>query len=434
MTIPEYLVSFLSNDFLIVSFVLGGALVITGWSPRRKNWCLRTAAAFGVMMLWMMLTLPLFNDENFPKILAGILRYLGLYFLAVCGVLFVSRMGFFTALYAVTVSYGLQNMCERLVEIPRIGLSYFPLLLDRTILLTLMLVSLAVYCKAAVWDGRYLRYCSFQGRDRKIAIFISASVISVCIVLDILTRRIQYANTVEVANIINALMAICSALAVLTATSFSREAESERRASIANHILAQDRERYTREKAAQDAINIRCHDIRHQIAAMGQEGYRSSLKELDKLVRIYDDSVNTGSTALDVVLYEKQLICQAQDITLTCFADGKKLTFLSDGDIYALFGNMLENAICAVSNIPEPDRRQISLTVRAEGGFLMIEEENCYLGELEFQDGLPMTSNSDRENHGFGMQSIRQTVERYGGSMRIQAEDGTFFLSLMFPL
>lgn len=434
MTILGHLVYFLSNDLLIVSFVLGGALVITGWCPRQKYCYLRAAAAFAVMTLWMMLQLAFFKSEVFSKVFTGIMRYLGLYLLAVCGVMFVSQTGFYTALYAATVAYGLQNMCERLVEIPRIGLSHFPLLLDRTILLTLLLVSLMLYCKAAVWNGRYLRYCSFQGRDRKVAIFISASVIGVCIVLDILTRGVQYASTTDVANVINLLMAICSGLAVLTGTSFSREAESERRASIATHILAQDRERYTREKAAQDAINIRCHDIRHQIAAMGQEGYRNSLKELDKLVRIYDDSVNTGSTALDVVLYEKQLICQAHDITLTCFADGKKLKFLSDGDIYALFGNILENAICAVWSIPEPDQRQISLTVRSDGSFLMIEEENCYLGELEFQDGLPLTSNSDRENHGFGMQSIRQTVGRYGGSMRIQAEDGTFFLSLMFPL
>lgn len=434
MTILDYLVYFFSNDFLIVSFVLGGALVITGWCPRQEHWRLRTAAAFAVMMLWMMLQLPLYSSAILPRAFTGALRYLGLYLLAVCGVMFVSQTGFYTALYAATVSYGLQNMCERLVEIPRCGLPYFPLLLDRTILLTILLASLLLYCKATVWNGRYLRYCSFQGRDRKVAIFISASVISVCIVLDILTRGFQYKSTTAVANIINLLMAICSGLAVLTGTSFSRGAESERRASIATHMLAQDRERYTREKAAQDAINIRCHDIRHQIAAMGQEGYRSSLQELDKLVRIYDDSVNTGSTALDVVLFEKQLICQAQGITLTCLADGEKLKFLTDGDLYSLFGNILENAIYAVWNIPELEQRQISLTVRSDGGFLMIEEENCYLGTLVFRDGLPMTSKSDCENHGFGMQSIRETVGRYGGSMRIQAEDGIFFLSLMFPL
>ena len=90
MTIPEYLISFFSNDFLIVSFVLGGALVITGWSPRRKNWCLRAVAAFGVMMLWMMLIQPSTASDVYLKTLIGIVRYLVLYFLAVCGVLFVS--------------------------------------------------------------------------------------------------------------------------------------------------------------------------------------------------------------------------------------------------------------------------------------------------------------------------------------------------------
>lgn len=172
------------------------------------------------------------------------------------------------------------------------------------------------------------------------------------------------------------------------------------------HMLAEERERYQREKSAQDAINIRCHDIRHQIAALGQEGYRSSLKELDKLVRIYDDSVNTGSTALDVVLSEKMLVCRTQNIQLTCLANGEKLKFLPDGDVYALFGNILDNAINAVAQFREPEERVISLTVRTEGGFLLIEEENRYLGEMKFVNGIPQTTNEDRTNHGFGMQSI----------------------------
>ena len=64
----------------------------------------------------------------------------------------------------------------------------------------------------------------------------------------------------------------------------------------------------------------------------------------------------------------------------------------------------------------------------------MIEEENCYLGELEFQDGLPMTSNSDRENHGFGLANIRRAIQPYGGEMRWRLDGDEFSLTLLFQL
>ena len=35
--------------------------------------------------------------------------------------------------------------------------------------------------------------------------------------------------------------------------------------------------------------------------------------------------------------------------------------------------------------------------------------------------------------HGFGLKSIRSTINKYGGSMTITVEEGTFKLQLLFP-
>lgn len=426
-SIWEYLVYFVQNDMLITLSVMGGGMLVAGWHPGKPSQYLRIALSLLGGMLWMMFTRPTSPAH-------GIARYFGLYLLSGIGVIFSCDVGIFPALYAVTISYSIQSACERLVEIPRVLVPDFPLLLDRGLLFLLMLVCFVAFCSVAVWHGKSKRYNGFDQLDRRVIVTAAAVVVGLCIVLDILVRPIQNRCDVEASAFINLLLSICSMLTVIVATCFCREAETDRRAEIAMHMLAEERERYQREKSAQDAINIRCHDIRHQIAALGQEGYRNSLKELDKLVRIYDDSVNTGSTALDVVLSEKMLVCRTQNIQLTCLANGEKLKFLPDGDIYALFGNILDNAINAVKDIPEQEERFISLTVRTEGGFLLIEEENRYRGEMEFVNGLPQTTNEDRVNHGFGMQSIHALAERYEGSLQIRAEDGQFSLSLMFPL
>lgn len=433
MSVWNCIVRFLQNDLLITLSVMGGGMVIAGWHPGKPTRYVRMALSFLVGMLWMILSRLPTSDGSFHALLV-IGRYLGLYLLSVLAVHYACDVGGYSALYAVTISYSIQSACEHLIEIPRKLIPDFPLLLDRGLLFLLMLGCFAAFCTVAVWHGKYRRYNAFEQLDRRVVVAVAATVVGLYIIMDVLARPIQRRSSAEATAMMNLLLAICSMLTVIVATCFCREAEIDRRAEIAMHMLAEERERYQREKNAQDAINIRCHDIRHQIAALGQEGYRSSLKELDKLVRIYDDSVNTGSTALDVVLSEKMLVCRTKNIQLTCLANGEKLKFLPDGDVYALFGNILDNAINAVAQLREPEERVISLTVRTEGGFLLIEEENRYLGEMKFVNGIPQTTNEDRTNHGFGMQSIQALARRYEGSLQIRAEDGQFSLSLMFPL
>ena len=207
-----------------------------------------------------------------------------------------------------------------------------------------------------------------------------------------------------------------------------------RRAEIADQLLRSERNRYDQDKEIHDAILIRCHDIRHQIRAMGREGYQEEMREIGKLVTIFDKNVRSENTALDVVLASKCLAFQNKDITFSCIADGKLLSFMSDKDVYALFGNILDNAYEAVSRIEDKDYRQISLSVKSRAGFVMIDEENFFEGSLSWDDGLPQTSKEDKAYHGYGVQSIRMLTEKYGGDFQAETEGNIFRLSLMIPL
>ena len=171
------------------------------------------------------------------------------------------------------------------------------------------------------------------------------------------------------------------------------------------------------------------HNIRVEIQHLiGQ------IRKIGKLVDIYDATPRTQCVALDVALSSKVLACQSQQITLTCLADGRSLGFMEDSDVYALFGNILDNAIEAASKISDPDKRQISLTVSNREGFLLIEAENFFSGEVTFEQGLPVTTKEDRGFHGFGTRSIQILTEKYGGDLSMTVEDGIFRLSIMLPI
>lgn len=159
-----------------------------------------------------------------------------------------------------------------------------------------------------------------------------------------------------------------------------------------------------------------------------------AIEQMENSIRVYDSIFNTGDDALDTLLTEKSLYCAAHGITLAAMADGSAIAFMERSDVYALFGNILDNAIEAVVLLPDPDDRQITFTLAARGQLLRIEEENYYAGEVRLRDGLPVTDKGDRRFHGFGMRSIARQVAKYGGEMTIGTDDQVFSLAIVMPI
>ena len=206
----------------------------------------------------------------------------------------------------------------------------------------------------------------------------------------------------------------------------------------AERQIAAERERqYERSRDNIDAINIKCHDIKHQIRQLadgsGAVVDQAFLASVEREVSVYDSQVKTGNEALDTVLSKKGLACSRAGISISCVADGEALGFMEPAEIYSFFGNALDNAIRAVGEL-EPGRRTISVVVREALGMVSIHVEN-YCADpdaLEFEDGLPRTTQAG-DGHGFGMRSMRHTAERYGGTLTTLVSDGAFQVNALIP-
>ena len=152
-------------------------------------------------------------------------------------------------------------------------------------------------------------------------------------------------------------------------------------------------------------------------------------------MELYAASKKTGNTALDVVLNSQSLICENKGIEFTCMADGAGLSFMSDSDVYSLFSNILDNAVEAVMQVGEPEKRAVALTVLVRDGNLYIHEENyCNDKEVKFVNGLPRTTKNDAVYHGFGVKSIIATVKSYSGDCKINVDDGIFSVDITIPV
>ena len=209
--------------------------------------------------------------------------------------------------------------------------------------------------------------------------------------------------------------------------------ERERLGQQVDNMRQLVREQYTQFRQSRDSVEIineKYHDLKGLL-----ESYRGNVPdgEIAKLrakVEQYDTFLDTGNEVLDIVIAEKRAVCNQRGIELTTLLNGAELKIIEELDLYSIVNNALNNAIDAVSRLPEEDRF-IFLTISSpSGGGITIHAENPYAGEVTMEQGLPK-SRRDARYHGFGMKSIARIAEKYGGSVAIKAEDGMFYLDIL---
>lgn len=207
--------------------------------------------------------------------------------------------------------------------------------------------------------------------------------------------------------------------------------------SIQN-VLQNQYAQYQQSKESIDLINRKYHDLKYQIAALRAESDPNKrnkwLDEMEQDIRTYEAQNKTGNPVLDTVLTSKSLYCQKNDIGLTCVADGTQLNFMDVRDICTIFGNALDNAIECELGIEDTSKRLIHLTVTTQKSFLVIRIENYCEQNLTFEAGVPVTTKNEKSYHGFGIKSIRYTVQKYSGSVTISLEENWFEMKILIPI
>ena len=303
---------------------------------------------------------------------------------------------------------------------------------------TLLMGCLLVYPLYLWLFVRLVRRHSLADISEPQIILVALAVVATVIGLDVVVKSLG-ASTLGLEAYLMARLAhgvLCgftlfSEQKILAARQLATEREVERR-------MAAERERqYQLSRKNIDAINVKCHDIKHQIRSLADGGRVADGRALEDLaaeIAIYDSTVKTGNPALDVILTEKGLVCSGEKITLAVIADGRALECLEPQEIYSLFGNALDNAIEAVRGIGEPERRLVSLNVRRSGTMCVINVENSCDVAPAFRDGLPVTTKADAGSHGFGTRSMRGIVERHGGVLSFGCEDGVFHVDALLPM
>lgn len=330
---------------------------------------------------------------------------------------------FWMALFCANIGYSMQHVAQRLYMICNRTFSndmgnWNILLYLFMIVLVLALLYLAV---------RRLRITKIIVASRTL-LLVSTLIVGTAVILDlVMFEAIRSGWDIRTLYYISSM--IIAVLIMMVQVSLIRKHNVEMERDTLKEILENEREQYLYEKQMIDAINIKLHDLKHQLAGGAQVS-----EEMKEAIGAYERNYRTENVALDVILTRKSFSCREKGIEFTCMADGRLLSFMKETEIYSLFGNILDNAIEAVEALEDEKKRIITLNVEKRGWFVVIREENYFSGRLQYEDGLPRTTKVDKYFHGYGMKSIRSIVKKYDGELKVDTPEDRFVLKIAIPI
>lgn len=276
-----------------------------------------------------------------------------------------------------------------------------------------------------------------KNRDMRMILLALAIIFTVVIISVMVDNSLFRESSSLLQNVFCKIYAIlCSLMAIFVAFCMSRQNRILHENEMMETMLHNMREQQKLSRESINIINIKCHDLKYRISKISHiedaEDQREYIESVKSALAIYDNIFQTGNDAMDLVLTEKSLLCNEYNIKLSAMVDGSVLNFLHTTDVYALFGNLMDNAIESVMKETDEEKRIISLTVsrRNQGSYIHMEN---YCNELvEFEDDLPITTKADKAYHGFGVRSIKYIVEKYKGNLLMRAEQNRFLVDILF--
>ncbi|MEE1536108.1 MAG: GHKL domain-containing protein [Ruminococcus sp.] len=161
--------------------------------------------------------------------------------------------------------------------------------------------------------------------------------------------------------------------------------------------------------------------------AEAQQYKESLFQKLNEL----QPSIQCDNPLLSAILNHVFLKAEQRHITLKMDLQGEEqLSMLAGVDLTTIASNLLDNAVDAVSELPE-EQRYIHFAVAFQMGEIMIHVENPTKNDLKREGN---TVVSTKEGHlGLGLKNVGMVVKKYKGDFKTYVKDGNFVVAITIP-
>ena len=154
------------------------------------------------------------------------------------------------------------------------------------------------------------------------------------------------------------------------------------------------------------------------------------IEELDYGVMNTDTLLKTGNVSVDIILSAKIAKAKSKGINVTVKANLPDNLNITDVELSIVIGNLLDNAIeaCTASTDKEPFIR-VYLVMKSNMLYFSMLNSS---GDKLKKDGSLFNSKKGGF-HGFGLRRAESIIEKHGGWIKYNSEDGAFSSEFLVP-
>lgn len=186
---------------------------------------------------------------------------------------------------------------------------------------------------------------------------------------------------------------------------------------------------------ALEKIKMIRHDLKNKLSPiydLAKEGNNNEIiNQISSFMEFYPinkNYVESGNIAVDSILNYKLYEAYKQNIKVSTQIFIPKDLPLPNFDMAAILGNLLDNAKEATL---KTNNAWIECKIRFDRGRLFIEITNSYNGQLCKQKEKFLSIKTNKENHGYGIKSIQNTLKRYNGEIEFWNDESKFTAKVM---
>jgi len=179
------------------------------------------------------------------------------------------------------------------------------------------------------------------------------------------------------------------------------------------------------------------HDMQNHMTSLNYlirtSAYEEALEYLseinNKLSKIAS-GIDTGNVIFDAIYIDKSKIANAKGIefvNVNCMNQDLDITYV---DMCTILSNTMDNAIEACDKITDVKEKKVRIESFVKKGHWIYKIVNP-ADPFELKGGTIVTSKTDKRAHGFGLINIKETVDKYDGTMDVKYRDGEFILEIV---
>lgn len=171
-------------------------------------------------------------------------------------------------------------------------------------------------------------------------------------------------------------------------------------------------------------------ELQYLIERKGKQDALSYINDMKSFLQNPDEIVSSGNVEMDSLL-NYMLQWAKRDLTTVTVNVSVPENILPAFDINMILGNLLENAIEAAR---QSEEKMLEVLVYYQQGVMTIDIKNSFSGELRKGRKGFLTTKVEKGNHGTGLSSVKQVVEKYDGLMKVEEQDNLFCVNVVLYL